>query len=286
MRKWNFIIDVDKCEDCNNCFLACKDEHVSNEWPGYTLAQPLHGHRWMNIMRKERGNCPMIDVAYRPTPCMHCDNAPCIKKAANGAVYKRTDGIVLIDPVKAAGQKDLVQACPYGAIYWNEEKNIPQKCTFCAHLLDSKWDKPRCVQSCPTGALSAVCLTDKEMADKAKIENLETLKPETGTQPRVYYKNLYKYNRSFIGGSVSFKANGKNECAEGALVKLSRNGNTMAETVTDCFGDFKFDNLEENSGYYTIMISFKEYEKKIDIDLQTSVYMGELSLAKLQKLSI
>jgi Fe-S-cluster-containing dehydrogenase component len=28
MKKWNLIIDIEKCEDCNNCFLACKDEHV------------------------------------------------------------------------------------------------------------------------------------------------------------------------------------------------------------------------------------------------------------------
>ena len=101
MKKWNLIIDVEKCEDCNNCFLACKDEHVDNDWPGYSLPQPLHGHRWMNIMRKERGQFPMIDVAYLPIPCMHCDRAPCIEAAKGGAVYKRDDGIVIIDPEKA-----------------------------------------------------------------------------------------------------------------------------------------------------------------------------------------
>ena len=278
MHKWNFIIDIDKCEDCNNCFLACKDEHVCNEWPGYTQTQPLHGHRWMNIMRKERGNFPMIDVAYRPTPCMHCDNAPCIKKAANGAVYKRADGIVLIDPLKALGQKDLIHACPHGAIYWNEEKNVPQKCTFCAHLLDNKWQKPRCVQSCPTGALTAVCLSDKEMAGKATNENLETLIPERGTHPRVYYKNLFKYNRCFIGGSISHQENGKNECTENATVKLEKNGSTIAETAADCFGDFKLDNLEENSGNYKIRIEFKSCSKELEVELKNSTYIGEIVL--------
>ncbi len=78
MKKWNLIIDVAKCEDCNNCFLSCKDEFADNDFPGYSVEQPKHGHRWMNIMRKERGKCPIIDVAYLPTPCMHCDNAPCI----------------------------------------------------------------------------------------------------------------------------------------------------------------------------------------------------------------
>src|SRR5512135_1971228 len=112
MKKYNLVIDVAKCEDCNNCFLSCKDEHVDNDWPGYASSQPRHEHRWMNIMRKERGQFPTIDVTYRPTPCMHCDNAPCIKAGKNGAVYKRDDGIVIIDPEKAKGQEAIVKACP------------------------------------------------------------------------------------------------------------------------------------------------------------------------------
>jgi Fe-S-cluster-containing dehydrogenase component len=136
MKKWNLIIDVGKCHDCNNCFLACKDEHVGNDWPPHSAGQPWHGQRWMNIMRKERGQYPLVDVAYRPTPCMHCDRPHCMEAAGNRAVHKRDDGIVIIDPEKARGQKGLVDACPYGATWWNEEKELPQKCTFCAHLLD------------------------------------------------------------------------------------------------------------------------------------------------------
>ena len=60
MKKWNMIIDVAECEDCNNCFLACKDEHVENDFPKYSAAQPKHGHRWINIMRKERGRGSLI----------------------------------------------------------------------------------------------------------------------------------------------------------------------------------------------------------------------------------
>jgi len=54
MKKYSFIIDVAKCENCNNCFLSCRDEHCGNEWPGYSLPQPLHGQRWMNIAGKKR----------------------------------------------------------------------------------------------------------------------------------------------------------------------------------------------------------------------------------------
>jgi Fe-S-cluster-containing dehydrogenase component len=92
MKKWNLIIDIEKCEDCNNCFLACKDEHVDNDWPGYAVSQPLHGQRWMNIMRRERGQYPIIDVAYLPVPCMHCDKAPCSGMTVSSSLIRSRPG--------------------------------------------------------------------------------------------------------------------------------------------------------------------------------------------------
>jgi Fe-S-cluster-containing dehydrogenase component len=280
MRRWNLIIDVAKCEDCNNCSLACKDEHVGNDWPGYAVAQPLHGHRWINTMRKERGTWPTIDVTYRPTPCMHCDDAPCIRAAKGGAVSKRADGVVLIDPQKAVGQRALVDACPYGAIYWNEERNVPQKCTLCAHLLDDGWDKPRCAQSCPTGALTAVRIEDDQMVARAEAEGLEVLHPERGTRPRVYYRNLHLFNRVFVAGSVSYEQDGVVECAEGATVSLWRDGVTLATATTDCFGDFRFDGLESERGAYRVVAALEDCEKAVSVEVTgESVCLGNLILS-------
>jgi len=279
MKKWNLIIDVAKCEDCNNCFLSCKDEFADNDFPGYSVAQPKHGHRWMNIMRKERGTCPVIDAAYLPTPCMHCDNAPCIKKAKGEAVYKRDDGVVMIDPEKAKGQKDIVDACPYHVIWWNEEKNVPQKCTFCAHLLDEGWKEPRCVQACPTGALRVVLAEDVELQKIIESEKLEFLNPEFNTKPRVYYKNLSRYLKCFIGGSIAFEKGGITDCVEGARVALLKDSNKINEAVTDNYGDFKFDSLEEDSGKYLLEIKYEGYEKKtLEVDLETSLNLGIICL--------
>jgi Fe-S-cluster-containing dehydrogenase component len=279
LKQWAFIIDVEKCEDCNNCFLACKDEHVGNEWKEYTHSQPLHGHRWINIFRKERGQYPLIDVAYLPVPCMHCDNAPCIKAAENNAVVKREDGIVMIDYAKAAGQKEILKACPYDAIWWNEEKNVPQKCTLCAHLIDDGWEKPRCVQACPTGALRVIKVDKEEMASFVKYGHLEILKPGLNTEPRVYYKNLFRYEKCFISGSVAFDNEGITDCAEGAEVSLFKDANRIAEMKTDNFGDFKFDKLEKNSGTYRIEIEYKDYGKKVmNIDLYASLSAGTIIL--------
>ena len=102
MQKWNMIIDVAECTNCNLCTLAAMDEYVGNDWPGYAAPMPKHGHKWINILQKERGQVPMIDIAYVPTMCNHCDDAPCMAKGGD-AVKKRDDGIVLIDPGEGEG---------------------------------------------------------------------------------------------------------------------------------------------------------------------------------------
>lgn len=278
MKKYSFVIDVAKCENCNNCFLSCKDEYCGNDWPGYSISQPSHGQRWMNISRKERGQFPLIDVAYLPKPCMHCDDAPCIAAAKNGAVYKRPDGIVLIDPEKARGQRAIVNACPYGAIWWNEEAQVGQKCTFCAHLLDQGWKVPRCVQVCPTGALSIRHLDDEELHLLRTSENLETLSSgRMQTKPRVYYKNLHRFNKCIIIGSVATGEEGATECVVGATVRLIKEENVLSKQETDDFGDYKFDDLVENSGNYAIEVVFagKSIKKNIG-KLQKSSFIGTL----------
>ena len=126
MKKWNLIIDVDNCNNCHMCSLACKDEFVGNSFPGYSAEMPKRGANWINIKKKERGQTPMVDVGYIPTMCQHCDDAPCLKAAKNNSVIKREDGIIIIDPEKSKGQKQIVDSCPHGAISWNDELEIPQ----------------------------------------------------------------------------------------------------------------------------------------------------------------
>jgi Fe-S-cluster-containing dehydrogenase component len=277
MNKWNMIIDVAECTNCNLCTLAAMDEYVGNEFSGYSAPMPKHGHKWINILQKERGQVPMVDIAYVPTMCNHCDNAPCVARGG-GAVNKRADGIVLIDPVKAKGRKDLVEACPYGHIWWNEELSLPQAWTFDAHLIDQGWRQTRGQQSCPTGAMRAICVDDDAMAKLAAEQGLEVIKPELGTKPRVYYKNLWRYATCFIAGSVSAQANGVIDCVEGAQVRLLKNGAIVAEAATDNYGDFKFDRLDENSGDYVVEIAAAQGKKSVTAKLGASINLGEIRL--------
>ncbi len=225
MKKWNLIIDVALCHDCNNCFLADKDEFVGNDWPPYSAAQPWSGHRWMNIFRKERGQFPLVQVAYLPMPCMHCDQAPCL--TPDEAVYKRPDGLVIIDPVKAKGRPEIVDTCPYGAIYWNDDLDLPQKCTGCVHLLEEGWTETRCSRCVPPEPSSSYGPAMKRWRTAGAAEGLEAFRADLGTKPRVYYKNLHRWTKVLVAGSVAYLDT--DECAEGATISVRSNGTSTGE---------------------------------------------------------
>jgi Fe-S-cluster-containing dehydrogenase component len=279
MKKWNMIIDVAECTNCQSCALAAMDEYVGNDFPGYAASMPKHGHKWINILQKERGQQPMIDIAYVPTMCNHCDDAPCMKADTVGAIKKRDDGIIIIDPVKAKGAKHLVAACPYGHIWWNEELQLPQIWPFDAHLLDQGWQQTRGQQSCPTGAMRAVKIEDEEMARMARDEGLEVMEEKLRSRPRVYYRNLWRYSKCFIGGTLAAEVNGVIDCVEGAIVRLSKEGRTVAEIISDNYGDFKFDRLDEGSGTYVVEISARGRSKKtVEAKLGESINLGEIRL--------
>lgn len=127
--------------------------------------------------------------------------------------------------------------------------------------------------------MRAVCVADNEMAKLAAEQGLEVIKPELGTKPRVYYKNLWRFSKCFIGGSVSAQTNdGTIDCVEGAVVRLLKDGDVVAEAATDNYGDFKFDRLNENSGQYIVEISAERAKKTLTVQLGMSINLGEIRL--------
>ena len=74
---------------------------------GYAAAQPMSGMNWIKVAGKERGQYPKVKVAYTPVTCMQCENAGLHESSQRNAVYRRPDGIVMIDPEKAKGQKQI-----------------------------------------------------------------------------------------------------------------------------------------------------------------------------------
>ncbi len=275
MSRYSILIDVNKCNGCFNCFLACRDEYFGNDYPGYSAAQPLNGQFWMQVQEIERGEYPKPKISYIPKPCMHCESAPCIAAAKDGAVYRRDDGIVIIDPEKAKGQEAIVNACPYRVIFWDAEKQLPQKCTMCAHRLDEGEKVPRCVESCPVEALVFGDLDDpnSQIAKLSAELATESLHPEFGTDSLVQYVGLPK---RFVAGEVVYKDN-EGECAPGVKVTLSGGGRKL-ETVTDIFGDFEFEGLDKNEKYQVVVSADGYAENKVEFSTYKDVNLGEIVL--------
>jgi tetrathionate reductase subunit B len=253
-----FLVDIAKCSGCYNCQLACKDEHVGNDWTPYAKPQPKIGQFWIKVLENIGGTIPKVKIHYMPRLCNHCENASCIDACPTDALYRRDDGLVILDPEKCNGCKDCIDACPYDVIYFNDEQNIAQKCTGCAHLLDHGHELPRCVDVCPTQAL--------RFGDEEDFEDIimgsTVMKPETGNRPRVYYQNV---PGKFIAGTV-YDPEAK-EIIEGAKCHLNT-GPRVWDVWTDDFGDFWFKDLPISK--FDLTITADGYEPVIIRDIGTA----------------
>lgn len=280
MTQFGMVIDVDRCIGCYNCFLACRDEHVGNDYPGVAAAQPDGGQKWIDVREHERGSFPKVKVSYVPVPCQHCADAPCITAGKGGAVYRRPDGIVMIDPEKAVGQRDIIASCPYGAVFWNDALNLPQKCTMCAHLLDEGWKEPRCAEVCPVQAIVFGDIGDpsKAVARLRAAPGTEDLRPDYGTKPLVTYRGL---PRRFVAGEVVLADRG-DVAAEGVTVVL-RGGAGARTTTTDVFGDFEFEGVEVG-GEYVLRVEHPGYRpRELPVSTHADANVGPVVLERAER---
>ena len=143
MTNYAFLIDQRKCIGCHACTTACKSEnHV-----------PVGKFRtWVKYV--EKGTFPAVRRHFAVLRCNHCSNAPCVTICPVNALEKRKDGIVDLDRDACIGCKGCMQACPYDAIYLNEDTGAAEKCHFCAHRVEKQLE-PACVVVCPERAIVA-----------------------------------------------------------------------------------------------------------------------------------
>ena len=210
--RWAMAIDVKKClaaKDCHDaCIGACREAHNIPDIPN-----KKHEVKWV---WREQGDHLFPDQLdeYRgaelarqtiPALCNHCASPPCTRVCPTGATFKRSDGIVVMDPHRCIGCRFCMAACPYGSRSFNWEdprpylkqinpdyptrtKGVVEKCTFCDKRL-AQGRPPACVAACPAGAMAFGDLKDEKAAIVKLLRDNFSIrrKPELGTEPAVYY---------------------------------------------------------------------------------------------------
>jgi Fe-S-cluster-containing dehydrogenase component/formate-dependent nitrite reductase membrane component NrfD len=175
--QYGFAIDQRTCIGCHACTVACKTEHEI----------PVGQFRtWVKYV--DKGEYPATTREFGVMRCNHCTDAPCISICPTNALFKREDGIVDFDKDRCIGCKSCMQACPYDALYIDEETHTAAKCNFCAHRIDQGLE-PACVVVCPTESIWVGDLDDAESGIRKflSIEPVQTRTPEQKTGPNVYY---------------------------------------------------------------------------------------------------
>jgi anaerobic dimethyl sulfoxide reductase subunit B (iron-sulfur subunit) len=148
-KKLAFFFDASACSGCKTCQVACKDKHDLGEGLRWRRIYEISGGDW----QEHNGTWVQKIFSYHISmACNHCDDPICLKSCPNKAIWKREDGIVIIDQEKCMGCRYCEMACPYGAPQYDEKKGKMNKCHLCYDYLDQGLI-PSCVAACPMRVL-------------------------------------------------------------------------------------------------------------------------------------
>ncbi|MBI2965741.1 MAG: 4Fe-4S dicluster domain-containing protein [Chloroflexi bacterium] len=209
VRKWAMVIDLRRCDGCQSiglppqCTAACIQGHYAPE--------PME---WVQVYEHE---LPDNGTQFVPTPCMQCQNAPCVNVCPVAATFTTPEGVVLIDQDRCIGCRMCMAACPYDRRFFNwgdppvppeslladydPEHQVParrgtvMKCDFCPDMARAG-KLPYCAQGCPSNAIYYGDLEEDIATNGQELVKLSRflkeaqayeLKAELGTKPRVHY---------------------------------------------------------------------------------------------------
>ncbi len=207
--RWRFVIDTQKCIGCGRCVKACKlennvpmERHCNRTWvERYVFGENeevfvdspdagINGFTAEDVPARYKG-LAVSKTFFVPKLCNHCSKPPCVTVCPVGATFATAEGVVLIDRKACIGCRYCIQACPYGARFFDPRLKIADKCTWCYHRI-TKGLPPACVQVCPVGARVFGDINDPSgpVTKLLRQEITGILKPEVGTDPKVLYIGL------------------------------------------------------------------------------------------------
>jgi uncharacterized protein len=126
MKQMALNIDHGLCWGCMTCEVACKQEMKAPD-----------GVRLIRVTEdgpKEVDGT--LDFVFHVNLCRHCEVPPCAEACPEHAIYKRDDGIVVLDVERCTGCSACMEECPYDAIAFDATAGVARKCNLCHHRVD------------------------------------------------------------------------------------------------------------------------------------------------------
>lgn len=279
--KYAMIVDINRCSICFACQVACKDEFVGNPYPPYSYPQPDVEQEWIKVTEIERGRYPYVKVYPIPLLCLHCKKAPCIEACPiPECIYRTESGVVIIDPSKCEpskcdGAKPCIEGCPYGVIFFNDDRAICQKCTFCIHRLE-EGKEPACVDACPSSVF--IFGEESEILEEVKKRGAKQMHPEYQAEPRVYYVGLPSIS---LAGHLIGEQSLMDVPDADITVTDTRTGSSVSRK-SNVAGNFLFDDLNMDATY-SVKIECPGYLPKTLDDVRIDIeykHLGDIKLAQ------
>ena len=167
MSQLALVIDLNVCVGCHACVTSCKEWNTSGT-AGYMadmnpFSKDPTGTFFNRVQSFEIGAYPNTELVHFPKSCLHCEEPPCADVCPDEAIAKRSDGIVVMDYELCSGCQACIEACPYDAIDFDDDKSIAQKCNLCHHRVDRGL-----IPACADNVCLAHCIHFRDPIGKPK----------------------------------------------------------------------------------------------------------------------